>query len=337
MSEENYYKILGVAEDASQDDIKRAYRRLSLKHHPDKCKDPESLSIFQQINHAYETIGDPQQREQYDMQRKFGGMGGMGMGMGMGMGGGVNHDQMFQDIFGSIFGGGGGMGGIRMSTGGPGVQGGGPIFMHVPAGAAGGGAGPAGIPQFFAHFARQMAMPVPIVKHITIPFGQIFTDSTMPIEVERWISQDGENRTIEKEVLYITIPKGIDSGEILVVEGKGNVLQGNQSAVKVIVQVDKSPDFERQGLNIIYNKQLTLKEALCGFEFVVPCCAESGGPKMIRNRGNKLVVQPNHEQRIPKLGVPRGDMVGDLIVRFHVVFPERLSDDVISKLSELLP
>lgn len=311
---ETHYQTLGVTEDASQEDIKRAYRRLSLKHHPDKCKDPESIAIFQRINHAYEVIGDAQAREQYDMQRKFGGMGNMG----------INHDQVFQDIFGAMFGG----GGMRQGGGG----GGGPIFMHVPAGGA-----PGGIPQFFAQFTRHMAMPLPIVKHVTIPFGQIFADSTTPIEIERWISQDGENKTTEKEVLYINIPKGIDSGEIIVIEGKGNVLQGQQGAVKIIVQVGTSQDFERQGLHIIYNKQLTLKEALCGFEFVVPCCQENGGPKMIRNRGNGLIVQPNHEQRIPKLGVPRGEMVGDLLIRFHVVFPERLSDDVVKKLGELLP
>ncbi len=68
---ESYYKILGVNEKASKDEIKRAYRSLSLKHHPDKNKgDKMSESMFQKISEAYETLGDDQKREEYDMQSK---------------------------------------------------------------------------------------------------------------------------------------------------------------------------------------------------------------------------------------------------------------------------
>jgi DnaJ-class molecular chaperone len=107
----NYYDILGVTKQTSGDEIKKAYRKLAMKYHPDRDSSPTSAEKFKEINEAYETLGDEVKRQQYDQQREFGGhMGGMG-GMGQGpFAGGFNFHAHgappgFESIFEQIFGG----------------------------------------------------------------------------------------------------------------------------------------------------------------------------------------------------------------------------------------
>ena len=98
---ENYYTILGINENAKPDEIKKAYRALQIKWHPDKNNNSqESITMTQKLNEAYETLGDEQKREEYDFNRKnpnpFARMGSAG-------GGGVHHVNV-NDLFGSLFG-----------------------------------------------------------------------------------------------------------------------------------------------------------------------------------------------------------------------------------------
>ncbi|KAK7580687.1 hypothetical protein V9T40_001316 [Parthenolecanium corni] len=69
----DYYKTLGLSEDCAQDDVKKAFRRLAMKYHPDKCKEPDAEKKFQEIGEAYEILSDPDKRQEYDNRRKFGG------------------------------------------------------------------------------------------------------------------------------------------------------------------------------------------------------------------------------------------------------------------------
>mgnify|MGYP003353385774 CR=1 FL=1 len=105
MSEQSYYEVLGVSNDASDTDLKKAYRQLSLKYHPDRCSDPDAAHIMQQVNEAYETLSDPQKKQQYDNPNPFGpggpgGMHGFPGGFQFNMGG-----FNMGDIFGQMFGG----------------------------------------------------------------------------------------------------------------------------------------------------------------------------------------------------------------------------------------
>ncbi|MCT0221994.1 molecular chaperone DnaJ, partial [Lactiplantibacillus plantarum] len=116
MAEQDLYKVLGVEKDASQDEIKKAYRKLSKKYHPDLNHEPGAEEKFKAVNEAYETLGDAQKRAQYDQfgstggQQGFGGAGGFGGQDFGGFGGGGG----FEDIFSSFFG--GGAGGSRRSN-----------------------------------------------------------------------------------------------------------------------------------------------------------------------------------------------------------------------------
>ena len=120
---DDYYKLLGVAENASQDEIKKAYRKMSLLHHPDKNQgNPDAEAKFKNINEAYQVIGDETERKKHDMGKRnpFGNMGGQSS-----MPTGMNHVDP-NEIFKMFFGGGGGMPGMGMGMGMNGFGGGGP-------------------------------------------------------------------------------------------------------------------------------------------------------------------------------------------------------------------
>jgi len=152
---ESFYKILGVHEKATKEEIKKAYRNLSIKHHPDKNPgNIEAVSKFQKISEAYETLGDEQKREEYDMMNKnpFMRMNSQfenGMGMGM--------EVPFDELLGAFFGMGGmpgmgGMGGIPFGMGrmpqGQNIH----IFRN-------------GVP---VNFEESLQKPSPIIKNITV-------------------------------------------------------------------------------------------------------------------------------------------------------------------------
>ncbi|MDP3037257.1 MAG: DnaJ domain-containing protein, partial [Rhodocyclaceae bacterium] len=107
MAKRDYYEVLGVNRDASDDEIKKAYRRLAMKHHPDRNPDnPKSEDRFKEAKEAYEILSEPKKRQAYDQ------FGHAGVDQQAGMGGGPgNFGDAFSDIFGDIFGGRGGGGG----------------------------------------------------------------------------------------------------------------------------------------------------------------------------------------------------------------------------------
>ena len=192
----SFYKVLGVNDKSTKDDIKKAYRALSLKFHPDRNpNNAEAVSKFQKINEAYETLGDDQKREEYNMMNKnpFFKM--------MSQNGGGNMDMPFQDmdeIFSALFGGSLGGGGGGISFGGPKIR----IFR--------------GGPKF------ELQKPSPIVKTVKISMEQVLAGGTIPVDIERWLVEN-DNKVFENETIYVTIPKGIDDNEIIMLKDKGKI------------------------------------------------------------------------------------------------------------------
>jgi DnaJ-class molecular chaperone len=317
---ESFYKILGISEQATQEEIKRAYRQLSLKCHPDKNPgDNEAIGRFQKISEAYETLGNAEKRQEYDMVSKnpFARMGGMGMPHG-GMGGvHVNMDDILQNLFG--FGGIGGMGGPGMMPPGMGFPQGANIHVFRN-----------GVP---ININNAMQKPIPIIKTISINIEQVMSGANIPVEIERWILENG-NKVFERETIYVSIPKGIDDNEIIMLREKGNILnEQNKGDIKLFIKVENTTDFKRNGLNLILEKKVSLKEALCGFVFELK---HINGKSYTINNNPGSIVTPAYFKSIPNMGLTRDGHTGNLVITFEVVFPETLDLEKIAKLKEIL-
>lgn len=99
---------------------------------------------------------------------------------------------------------------------------------------------------------------------------QVFSGTSISLEIERWIV-DNSIKMFETESMFINLPKGINDNELIVLSDKGNILNDNcKGDIKIFVKVENKTDFVRSGLDLLIDKNLTLKEALCGFMFQLP-------------------------------------------------------------------
>ena len=318
MSSENHYETLGISETASESEIKQSFRKLSLKYHPDKnMGSTENVGLFHKINEAYEVLGNPTKRKEYDMMRKnpF-----VNMMNGMGGPGFATHHESFDnidEIINRFFGGPMGMGfpgavHMNMGQGMPNIQ----IFRN-------------GVPINVNHFQK----PAPITKNITIDMNQVLNGASIPIDIERWIMEN-DIKVFEKETIYVTIEKGIDSGEIILLEGKGNIVNEQcKGDLKIYVNVENNTHFQRYGIDLLFEKPISLKEALCGFSFDIKYINDKNYT-INNNQGN--IITPNYKKTIPGMGLERNGKKGNLIIHFIVEFPNHLPIDKINKLLEIL-
>ena len=300
---QNYYNVLGVDEKATPEQIKKAFRKASLKNHPDRGGNKEA---FQKINDAYQTLGDPEKKRQYDIQRNNPFVGSNNFNMGGGP----------EDIFKMFFGGQGGM--PFGFPGGPNVQ----VFQNGR---------PVNI--------NNMRKPSPITKTIKITFEEAYQGINKPVEIERWIQTKGMKQ-VEKEKIYVQIPAGIDNQEIIILRNKGNVINENLSGdIKIFINVTNDTDFVRDGLNLIYKKKITLKEALVGFKFDIK---HVSGKTYCINNNNGKIITPQYSKIIKNMGMrrerphPAPPMVGNLIIVFDVEFPDELTEEQMKTISECL-
>jgi DnaJ-class molecular chaperone len=320
--ENNLYSVLGVDEKSSQEDIKKAYRKLSLQYHPDRnSNSPESTSKFQSISNAYEIIGDEEKRRQYDMktnqpQHPFGFHPGGGNGNGNGGGGptfftsnvDINPAEIFNFLSSNFFNGGG--------------------HVHAANGMRMG-------PNIFSmeNLKQRLAKPTPIIMNETITLSKAYIGGNIPIEITRWIVENDIKRE-ETETIYVPIPKGIDNNEIIILREKGNMLnETNKGDIKIFIKIQNDTEFVRNGLDLILNKSISLKEALCGFTLDMNYV--DGRVFKINNNGGN-VISNNSNKVLNGFGMKREEHVGNLIINFNIVFPEKISEEQIQILQNVL-
>ena len=175
--------------------------------------------------------------------------------------------------------------------------------------------------------------PEPIIKQITIELNHSYTGINIPVEIERWIIISNQKK-IEKEKLYIQIPRGVDSGEIIVIKDKGNIVNENiKGDIKIYINVNNNTEFKREGLNLVLKKNITLKESLTGFKFDIK---HLNGKTYTINNDAGNIIPNDFVKEINSLGLKRGDVVGNLLIKFKVQFPEKISEHQIEKLKEIL-
>ena len=328
MQTETYYELLGINMNATKEDIKKAYRKLSLKYHPDRVLDleekAEAEEKFKQINAAYKILSDPDKRRGYDLtlNNPFsafggglgGGIGGL-FGMGMPQNEGSEHlDELLTSLFGFSS-------DESNSNIPPGVR----IFTNMTnANANNNNSNTNGI-NFTNMVKNAFTRPPPIIKHIEISLKEAYSGTAYPLPIKRWIMENGV-KVPEEETIYVKIPPGVDNNEIIKCVGQGNVLSDkNKGDVKVFVKIKQDSDclFVRRGLDLYYVKTLSLKEALTGFKFDFD---HLNGQNYVINNSSTIIT-PSFKKVIENMGMKRDDIVGNLIIEFIIEFPKTLSDE----------
>lgn len=346
MSKRDYYEVLGVAKDASERDIKKAYKRLAMKYHPDRTAgDKELEEKFKEIKEAHEVLTDGNKRAAYDQYGHAGVDPNRGAG---GFGGGADFGDVFGDVFGDIFG--GGRGGGRQSRGQRGSDlrynlelsleeavKGKSVEIKVPTwascdacdgtGAKKGtkattcptchGSGQVQMRQGF--FAVQQTCPTCSGRGKIIP---------NPCHVCH-----GQGRVEKNKTLSVKVPAGVDTGDRIRLSGEGEAGQFGAPAGDLYVQVSVRPHdiFERDGNNLYCEVPISFTKAALGGEIEVPTLegrarlkipAESQTGKMFRLRGKGVKSV-------------RSGAIGDLLCRVVVETPVNLSEKQKSLLREL--
>jgi DnaJ-class molecular chaperone len=318
---ENYYKILGINEDSSPEEIKKEYRKLSLKYHPDKnIGNPDAEQKFKTINEAYQILSDENERKKYDMSRRNPFMNGPN-----GVHGHQNGMNPMDDVIKMFFGGNmhgfppgfanmssmgnmnnvGSMGGANIKV----FRNGQPVDINM------------------------MNKPPPIIKNVYISLAQSYNGDQLPIQVERWLFEDGI-RKCENETLYIPISKGIDDKEIIILREKGNVMDNNlKGDVKIIINIQNETQFKREGLNLHMEKEITLKESLCGFQFIIQ---HVNGKQLRFSSESNIPTKPGSIKLVPNYGMIRDDNVGNLSIKFTVKYPSKFTKDQLDGLYKIL-
>jgi DnaJ-class molecular chaperone len=313
----SFYNILEVSETASPEDIKKSYRKLSMLHHPDKNgNSQESKEKIQKINEAYEVLGDLERKKEYDMTQNNPFFKMMSQGLNPNMNSGMNPvDELFSSIFGMPF----------MSSAGPDIS-----FMGGSNVRVFHNGRP--VPGFNQGFNQGFQKPAPIVQNISVPIDKILIGTTIPVDIERWIMENGL-KVLEHETVYVTVPKGIDEGEIIILKEKGNVIsETNKGDIKIFVKIENNTEFKRSGLDLILEKTITVKEALCGFTFELKYI--TGKIYTITNNSGNIISH-GYKKLIPNMGLSRDNHTGNLLIIFDVKFPEKLSEETLSALKEI--
>lgn len=359
----DYYKILGISRNATDDEIKKAFKKLALKYHPDKNKDPNAEEKFKEVAEAYEVLSDRKKREIFDQFGEEGlkgqpsgpsGSGGFGGG---GSGGPQTFSytfspgdarQTFAQFFGTdspfdIFfqmGGGGGQGG-RGHPGGLFEE---DDMMDTDFGFPGfprGGGGIRGT-QSFTHASphRKASQNVqdPAIEHdLYVSLEELLKGCTKKMKITRKVlSPDGNSTRKEDKVLTINVKPGWKAGTKITFQREGDQSGKNIPADIVFIIKDKPhPLFKREGADIRYTAKISLKEALCGCVISVPTLT---GEK-ITQRYNE-VVKPSTIKRIPGQGLPHSkepSKRGDLLINFEIRFPDSLPEGSRQILYDILP
>ncbi|CAK7322697.1 unnamed protein product [Dovyalis caffra] len=329
----DYYKILQVDKSAKDDDLKKAYRKLAMKWHPDKNPNnkKEAEAKFKQISEAYDVLSDPQKRAVYDQYGEEGlkgqvpppGAGGAGPGGASFFSAGDgpasfrfnprSPDDIFAEFFGfsSPFGGMGGGGGGMRGTRFPGGMFGDDIFHSY--GESGG--------SMHQSAPRKAA---PIENKLRCSLEELYKGASKRMKISREISDASGKLMPVEEILTIDIKPGWKKGTKITFPEKGNE-QANVIPADLVFIIDEKPHplFSRDGNDLIVTQKISLAEALTGY--TVHLTTLDGRNLTIPIN---TVIHPNYEEVVPKEGMPipkDPTKRGNLRIKFSIKFPSRLT------------
>ncbi|XP_015792962.1 dnaJ homolog subfamily B member 4 [Tetranychus urticae] len=338
----DYYKILGISKDANDDDIKKAYKKMALKYHPDKNKAAGAEEKFKEIAEAYDVLSDKEKRKLYDMVGEEGlknGAGTPGGPDGMPNGSGFSYvytgdpRATFEQFFGAsnpfeVLFGMGGLGGhddmmdIDGSNGFPGG-----MFRQTQCGGNGfrtqsfTNGGTSGVNR-----RRPPEQDPPVEHDLYVTLEELLKGTTKRMKITRKvISPDGKSYRQEDKILSVNIKPGWKAGTKITFQREGDQKMNSIPADIVFIIRDKPhPLFKREGADIKYTAKISLREALCGTSIKVPTLL---GTKVDLKLTD--IVNPKTTRRLSGQGLPypkEPNRRGDLIIGFDIKFPENLSE-----------
>ena len=358
----DYYAVLGVPASASQEEIKKQYRKLAAKHHPDKNRsDPKAAERFKEISEAYQVLGDAEKRKQYDEMRRFGAFGGFGggprggrsgsrtgtAGAGPFPGGGSGSFRFEEvdlgglgglgDIFSSMFG--GGRGKPNQPERGQDVE----VALEVPfrTAAIGGKVnielevneecpackGSGGAPGSKIQTCPECG------GRGTISFGQggfavqrpcpqCLGRGQVPTEACKNCGGSGEVRA--KRRIAVTVPSGTDTGSKIRLRGQGGRGSRNGPPGDLIINFTVQPDrfYKREGLDLIAPVPINIAQATLGSKVNVRTL--DGKKVSLRIPGG---TPSGKRFRVRGQGIRKAEQMGDLIVEVEIIVPENLTEE----------
>lgn len=311
MSGKDYYQMLGISKSATAEEIKKAYRKMALKYHPDRNKDnKEAEAKFKEISEAYAVLSNPEKKKQYDMfgaegfEKRF------------------SQEDIFRDFdFGSIF--------SDLGFGGPGRGRGANIFSQI-FGNMGQSQTFRGSGSPFGGYSEQARgiRGQDLVYELSINFEEAFHGSE---KVITYHTGGGEKKEVS-----VKIPAGISTGKKLRLKNKGQPGQygGANGDLYIQIRLLDHPVFKREGDDLVIKKDLKITEALLGTEIEVPT---------IDQKTLKLKIpagtQPNAKFRFKGYGLPHmnGSGRGDAYVKVSPLVPQKLNKkqkDLVKELAE---
>lgn len=350
----DYYKVLGVSKSATDDELKKAYRKLALKFHPDKNKAPEAEEKFKSIGEAYDVLSDPKKRQIYDQYGEeglkagagsgpppgAGGMGGFSTGGMGGMPGGTSYTyhgdpratfaQFFgtSDPFESFFGGMGGGGGNRGGN----FGGGEPMDIGDILGGLGGGGGHPGMNMMGGGHSgmprgrKQARTQDPAIeKEVGVTLEEVLTGVEKKMKISRKVYSEDNTVRSEEKVLKIQVKPGWKSGTKITFAKEGDQVPGKIPAdITFIIRDKPHKVFTRDGHNLKYTYKIPLREALCGTVLQIPTLE---GRKVGLDCSGEI-IRPQTVKRLQGYGLPiskEPTKRGDIIVNFEILFPQSLT------------
>ncbi|MBN3520535.1 molecular chaperone DnaJ [Algoriphagus lutimaris] len=344
MAKRDYYEVLGVSKSASSDEIKKAYRKLAIKYHPDKNPDnPEAEEKFKEAAEAYEVLSNQDKRQRYD---QFGHQGVSGNG---GYGGGMNMDDIFSQFgdifggggFGSFFGGAGGGGGRRTKKG---------TNLRVK------------LKLNLAEVANGVEKKIKVKRHVVAPgvtfkncstcqgtgqikkvvntmLGQMVSASNCnvcggsgQIVDKKPADADARGLIVKEEVISINIPGGVAEGMQLSMSGKGNETPGGIAGdLLIVIEEIEDQVLQRDGNNVIYDLYVSFIDAALGASIEVPTI--DGKVKIKIEPG----TQSGKMLRLKGKGIKdiNGYSKGDQLIMVNVWTPTQLSKEEKQSLEDL--
>uniref|UniRef100_A0A3P8UGW9 Zgc:122979 n=1 Tax=Cynoglossus semilaevis TaxID=244447 RepID=A0A3P8UGW9_CYNSE len=313
----DFYKVLGVTPDSNEDEIRKAYRKMALKFHPDKNSDADAEDRFKEIAEAYEILADPKKRSIYDQ------FGEEGLKSGITLAGQANvfrnnshgdshpnfssfHGSDHFDIFfGSDF-------DSEEDLFNP--------FRQFPFSHLGGFASnESGLRR-----GQRRLQGDAVVHDLPVSLDDVMQGCTKHVKITRSrLNPDGRTVRSEDKVLNVVVKKGWKAGTKITFPREGDETPNNTPAdITFILRDEEHPQYKRRGCHIVYTAKITLKEALCGCTVNVPTLDNRMMPLPCSD-----VIKPGAVRRLRGEGLPlpkSPSQRGDLVVEFQVLFPDRI-------------